>query len=106
MLQPMSDRKILTLEDLERSGSIDTLHQAVETAIEVGDTAETDRLLAIWSKFNRRRRALSSLKTAAQLEADVAREETAHQKPIQEMCDEEVCAALERLVGRPFTIAR
>ena len=94
------------LQDLERSGSIEGLQKAVEAAIESGDAAEVDRLLAIWSKFNRRRRALSSLKAAAQTEADGALDARVPQKPIEEMSDEEVCAELERLVGRPFTIKR
>ena len=102
----MPDKSILTLEDVERAGSVERLQQAVETALKIGDTDEVDRLLAIWSKFNRRRRALSSLKAAAQTESERLPDESVRHIPIEDMSDEEVCAELERLVGRPFTIKR
>ena len=102
----MLDTQDLTLEELERTGSVQKLHAAVEAAIASGDTAETDRLLAIWSKYTRRRRSLTSLQAAAHAEIEPHVAELGARKPIEDMSDEEVCAELERLVGRSFTIRR
>ena len=102
----MSETAFLTLEEVERSGSVEPLHRAVATALDQRDMAEVDRLLAIWSKFNRRRRAVSALASAANLEAEAARIAVQGRKPIEDMTDDEVCAELERLVGRAFTIQR
>ena len=83
-------------QELAALGTAEALQTAVLTALHAGDTARADQLLAAWQREQRRDRALEALEKAVAFEN--------RPKSSDEMTDEEVCAELERLVGRPFRV--
>ncbi len=102
--QLRAGRRATADTEVEAMASTLDLYRAVKAHLADGDHAGADRLLSAWRRQRGRAQALKLMEQLIREEGDGADLQQDAYDSADEMTDEEVCAELERLVGRPFRV--
>lgn len=98
-------RKATADTEVEAMARTLDLHRAVKALLADGDHAGADRLLMAWRRQRGRARALRFMENLIREEGDGEALQQDVYDGEDEMSDEELCARLSKLIGRPFRVA-